>query len=100
MEQISSIKNIYKHKISKMSEAESFVGHSPLPNYNLFDGDSVEDIDKTIFQNNLLPQTCISLYKDYLNVIIMYKHLNIYNFPNSLLPLYLFNKLLVFLETK
>ena len=40
-----------------MSETESFVGHSPLPNYNLFDGDLVEDIDKTIFQNNLLPQT-------------------------------------------
>ena len=100
MEQISSIKNIYKHKNLKMSEAESFVGHSPPPNYNLFDGDSVEDIDKTIFQNNLLLQTCISLYKDYLNVIIMYRHLNIYNFPNSLLTLYLFNKLLVFLETK
>ena len=100
MEQISSIKNIYKHKNSKMSEAKSFVGHSPHPNYNLFDGDSVEYIDKTIFQNNLPPQICISLYKDYLNVIIMYKHLNIYNFHNSLLPLYLFNKLLVFLETK
>ena len=67
MEQISSIKNIYKHKISKMSEAESFVGHSPLPNYNLFDGDSVEDIDKTIFQNNLLPQT----YSGYSKFIII-----------------------------
>ena len=67
MEQISSIKNIYKHKNLKMSEAESFVGHSPPPNYNLFDGDSVEDIDKTIFQNNLLPQT-YSGYSKFINI--------------------------------
>ena len=63
MEQISSIKNIYKHKNSKMSEAKSFVGHSPHPNYNLFDGDSVEYIDKPIFQNNLLLQSYSSYSK-------------------------------------
>ena len=62
-----------------MSEAESFVGHSPIPNYNLLDGDSVEDIDKTILQKKLLPQ----LYSGYSKFIIMAEGNSISQFMNE-----------------